>query len=148
MLFAGVAWSAEGYEVAFADQDGRPDSAALVGSVHRFGGSELSELVAFLARIEHESGPLGIVVESTNGAVDGFLLAAGLDVYRADPALLDEFHASSDPAMPTPRPDFGSVPALSLAQIAAQRLGSLSKLTADEGSLTGRYLPPAATFAP
>lgn len=146
MLFAGVAWSAEGYEVGFADQAGRSDSHAM--PARRFGGGELPDLAAFLTRIARERGPLGIVVESTNGAVDGLLLAAGLDVYRADPAVLDEARASSNPDLSGPRPDFGSVAALALARIAARRLGSLSKLTAEDGSLTGRYLPPAATFAP
>ena len=145
MLFAGVAWSAEGYEVGFSDQAGRPDPRV---RARRFGGGELPDLVAFLSRIARESGPLGIVVESTNGAVDGFLLAAGLEVYRADPALLDEALASSNPELNAPRPEFGSVPALALARIAAARLDSLSKLSAEDGSLTGRYLPPAATFAP
>jgi peptidoglycan/xylan/chitin deacetylase (PgdA/CDA1 family) len=37
---------------------------------------------------------------------------------------------------------------MSLAQLAARDLPSLSKLVPEEGSLTGRYLPPAAAFAP
>ncbi|HEU5354951.1 MAG TPA: polysaccharide deacetylase family protein [Actinocrinis sp.] len=129
MLFAGIAWSADGYEVAFAS---RPAASA-----RRFGCGELSDLVTFLARLDQESGPLAIAVESTNGAVDGFLLAAGLAVYRADPPALDETS-----------PAFGSVSALSLALLATRRLNSLSKLVAEEGSLTGRYLPPSAAFAP
>lgn len=129
MLFAGVAWAADGYEVAFEG------SAPLVPA-RRFGGGGLPDLVAFLERIARDAGPLAVAVESTNGAVDGFLLAAGLDVYRADPAVLGS------------RPDFGSVAAASLALIAARDLGVLSKLVLEEGSLTGRNLPPAAPFAP
>ncbi|HEU5429849.1 MAG TPA: polysaccharide deacetylase family protein [Actinocrinis sp.] len=129
MLFAGIAWSADGYEIAFADQAGRPETPA-----RRFGGGELPDLVTFLTRVDR---PLAIVVESTNGAVDGFLLAAGLTVYRADP-----------PALADSRPDFGSIAASSLARLAAKGLSSLSELVAEEGSLTGRHLPPSAAFAP
>lgn len=134
MLYAAIAWSADGYEVAFAGPAARTPA-------RRFGGGEVPQLVAFLTRAEQESGPLAVVVESTNGAVDGFLLAAGLDVYRADPAALAE-------TLGSPIPDFGSVAAPCLAQFAAQHLSSLSKLVSDEGSLTGRYLPPSAAFAP
>jgi peptidoglycan/xylan/chitin deacetylase (PgdA/CDA1 family) len=125
MLFAGIAWSADGYEIAFADQE---------IPARRFGGGELPDLVTFLTGVDQ---PLAVVVESTNGAVDGFLLAAGLTVYRADPPAIDDS-----------RPDFGSIAAQSLAQLAARRLSSLSELVTEEGSLTGRYLPPSAAFAP
>lgn len=145
MLFAGIEWSADGYEIAFADEAGRADPPAPIPA-RRFGGGELPELVAYLAGIERESGPLAIAVESTNGAVDGFLLAAGLSVYRADPAAIAETLDSSRPD--SSRPDFGSVAALSLARLAAQHLSSLSRLAPEEGSLTGRYLPPSAAFAP
>jgi peptidoglycan/xylan/chitin deacetylase (PgdA/CDA1 family) len=65
-------------------------------------------------------------VESTNGMVDGGLMAAGLRVHRADPWVL-----------PT-RPVFGSVDAGTLARAAVTRLPELTRLALEDGSLTGR----------
>ncbi|MGX6601643.1 polysaccharide deacetylase family protein [Micromonosporaceae bacterium Da 78-11] len=66
------------------------------------------------------------VVDSTNGILDGRMMAAGLDVYRADPHLLPE------------RPDLGSVPAEVLAGLGWRDPGALTRLEPTRGTQTGR----------
>jgi peptidoglycan/xylan/chitin deacetylase (PgdA/CDA1 family) len=92
-------------------------------------GGELT--AALLER--HRTGELVCVVESTNGMVDGGLLAAGLRVRRADPWQLP------------PRPGFGSVAAEVLATAGVERLAALTPLVLEEGSLTGRSADQART---
>jgi peptidoglycan-N-acetylglucosamine deacetylase len=122
MLYAGIAWTADGYEIEILDAAG--DRAE--GPV-RWGADRVPELALWLGERGREYGhPLAVVLESTNGLVDGLLTAAGLDVYRADPWVLPE------------RPDFGSVPARTLAERARTGLASLSPLTAEGGGQTGR----------
>ena len=72
------------------------------------------------------------MVESTNGMVDGGMMAAGLRVHRADPWNLPD------------RPGFGSVDATTLARAAVSGLPDLTRLVLDEGSLTGRGGRPRA----
>jgi peptidoglycan/xylan/chitin deacetylase (PgdA/CDA1 family) len=69
---------------------------------------------------------LTIVVESTNGILDGRLMAAGLTVFRADPRLLP------------PRPEFGSAPAAEIARVAAGAPTALARLIRTRGTQTGR----------
>ncbi|QDY80469.1 polysaccharide deacetylase family protein [Streptomyces qinzhouensis] len=122
MQYAGIAWTADGYEVEIVD-----DTGERVQAPTRWGAERVTELTDWLERTGRESGePLAVVVESTNGLVDGLLTAAGLDVHRADPWVLPE------------RPDFGSVPARSLADRARRGLAALSPLTAEGGGQTGR----------
>lgn len=122
MLYAGIAWSADGYDVEVIDSDGNRATAPT-----HWGAERVAELTAWLeAPGPSSEPPRAVVVESTNGLVDGLFTAAGLAVYRADPWVLPE------------RPDFGSVPALALAERARTDLASLSPLTAEGGGQTGR----------
>jgi peptidoglycan-N-acetylglucosamine deacetylase len=120
VLFAGIAWTGQGFDVAVRDGSG----AAEVESVQVPAGglASLTEHLRGLAARDE----LVCVVESTNGMVDGTLMAAGLRVHRADPAVLP------------PRPEFGSVGADALARVGATRLGGLPRLVIESGSLTGR----------
>ncbi|MFI1016684.1 polysaccharide deacetylase family protein [Streptomyces sp. NPDC020965] len=122
MLYAGIAWTADGYDVELIDAGG---DRALPPT--RWGAERVPELTRWLGGAGREPGlPCVIVVESTNGLVDGVLTAAGLDVYRADPWVLPE------------RPAFGSVSARALADRARTDLASLSPLTAEGGGQSGR----------
>jgi peptidoglycan/xylan/chitin deacetylase (PgdA/CDA1 family) len=87
----------------------------------------LAQLIEHLSRLAEVAGDdLVCVVESTNGMVDGGLMARGLRVYRADPWVLPQ------------RPVLGSVAAATLAHSAVDRLADLTSLSPGEGSLTGR----------
>ncbi|MYV53473.1 polysaccharide deacetylase family protein [Streptomyces sp. SID3212] len=119
MLYAGVAWSAAGYEVETVDGDGRRMTSPV-----SFDARRTDELIGHLRGMDHR---LVTVVDSTNGILDGRMMAAGLDVYRADPHLLP------------PRPVFGSVGAGELARTAARRgTASLARLERGRGTQTGR----------
>jgi len=120
--YAGIAWTAAGFEVAVLDAAGQP-----VRPLARFGPGQGGDLTRYLAGLAHgEDQPLVAVVDSTNGVLDGWLRAAGLPVYRADPWLLPG------------RPLLGSVPADALAEAARRDLSALSRLTNQGGTLTGR----------
>jgi peptidoglycan/xylan/chitin deacetylase (PgdA/CDA1 family) len=94
--------------------------------VHLPAGSAAA-LLSMLRELDDQAEhQLVCVVESTNGMVDGGLMAAGLTVHRADPQHL--------PA----RPEFGSVDAGTLAFTGARRLADLPLLEPAGGSLTGR----------
>ena len=122
MLFAGIAWTGDGFEVAVLRPDGEPASPP-----SRFPAGRVADLVDFLRALDRlPAGPVVCVVESTNGMIDGGLMAAGLRVHRADPWIL--------PA----RPAFGSVDAGALAHAAVTRLPDLTRLVLEGGSLTGR----------
>ena len=121
MIFAGIAWTGRGFEVATLDADGTP----VAPSAHFPAGSVAAMTQALLA-MDRPDAPLVCVVESTNGMIDGGLMAAGLRVHRADPWNLP------------PRPDFGSVDALTLARAAVAGLPGLTRLVLEDGSLTGR----------
>ena len=120
--YAGIAWTAAGFEVVVLDAAGQP-----VRPPARFGPGQGGDLSRYLAGLGPGPGqPLVAVVDSTNGVLDGWLRAAGLPVYRADPWLLPG------------RPLLGSVPAGALAEAARRDLAALSRLTDQGGTLTGR----------
>jgi peptidoglycan-N-acetylglucosamine deacetylase len=122
MLFAGIAWTALGLDVAFRD-----GSSAPAGSPVHFPAGQVSALTDFLRERDRQHGSgLTCVVDSTNGMVDGWLMAAGLRVLRADPWTLPD------------RPTLGSVDAETLAHVAASRGADLTPLLLASGSLTGR----------
>ncbi|WP_237720286.1 polysaccharide deacetylase family protein [Streptomyces xiaopingdaonensis] len=78
------------------------------------------------ARLREYEDLAPVVVESTNGSLDGRLMAAGLRVHRADPRLLPE------------RPLFGSVPAEVLARTGLDGGDGLVPLERHRGTQTGR----------
>jgi peptidoglycan-N-acetylglucosamine deacetylase len=118
MRTAGIAWTERGYELAVLEGDGR---AAL--SAEPFPADRVVELIARLQAF----GDIGaVVVESTNGLVDARLAIAGLPVFRADP-----------PGLPD-RPLLGSVDACVLADRARTAPGTLTRITVDAGTLSGR----------
>jgi peptidoglycan/xylan/chitin deacetylase (PgdA/CDA1 family) len=122
MWWAGVAWQGGGFEVAVVDQTGREVLPAT-----GFAGRQAAELVELLrGYADRAPDGLGAVIDSTNGMLDGHLLAAGLRVYRADPAIL--------PA----RPDLGSVSGPQIAGCAALASSALAELTVSSGALAGR----------
>ena len=118
--YAGIAWTSAGFEVAVLDSGGQ-----LAQPVARFGAGHRDELTRYLSGLA-AARPLVTVLDSTNGVLDGWLRAAGLPVYRADPSLLPG------------RPLLGSVPADALAEAARHNLAALSRLTDQGGTLTGR----------
>ncbi|UNO39199.1 polysaccharide deacetylase family protein [Streptomyces sp. MST-110588] len=120
MLYSGISWSATGYEIDVVDEDGRRAASAL-----RFAPGRTEDMIEHLRDIGR-TGPLVTVVESTNGILDGRMMAAGLKVYRADPDLLPE------------RPLFGSVAAGVLADLARRDLSALAELERNRGTQTGR----------
>ena len=62
------------------------EGGQLVRPVARFGPGQRGALTRYLTGLAAAAGqPLLAVLESTNGVLDGTLLAAGLPVYRADP---------------------------------------------------------------
>ncbi|MEU9338787.1 polysaccharide deacetylase family protein [Streptomyces sp. NPDC048290] len=122
MLYAGIAWNADGYQVEVVDADG----GRAMDPTH-WGAERVPELTRWLGGEGRQpQDPCAVVLESTNGLVDGLLTAAGLDVYRADPHHLGA------------RPDFGSVPALALAELARTGRAALAPLTAEGGGQSGR----------
>jgi peptidoglycan/xylan/chitin deacetylase (PgdA/CDA1 family) len=121
-LFAGIGWDDRGFELALLDERGTP-----VGTPRRFPAGQVAALIAHLQALDLSSGrPLVCVIDSTNGMLDGGLMAAGLRVHRADPWVLPQ------------RPSFGSVDAESLARSACTRLSELPRLVIESGTLTGR----------
>jgi len=122
VLFAGIAWTAAGFDVAFRDDAGNVP-ADPEGFTAEASGELVARLVRLHAAADHE---LVCVVDSTQGMVDGGLLRHGVPVHRADPWLLPS------------RPAFGSVDADTLALAGVTRLTELPRLVLTEGSLTGR----------
>ncbi|WP_328782653.1 polysaccharide deacetylase family protein [Streptomyces canus] len=118
MYFSGISWSGTGYEVVTLDESGRP-----AGSPQRFEPGRTEEMISSL---RSSAEPLVTVIESTNGILDGRMMAAGLEVYRADPGQLPE------------RPVFGSVSAADLARTAQRDLSALTPLVRTRGTQTGR----------
>ncbi|MGW4424411.1 polysaccharide deacetylase family protein [Streptosporangium sp. NPDC004631] len=119
MWFAGVAWSPEGYDVTVVDEAGTPVA------VSRFAATGIDEPVGFLRSLAERSEVV-TVIDSTNGVLDGSLMAAGLDVYRADP-------------WDTPvRPASGPVPSDTLARLGLDALARLTRLDIGSGTLGGR----------
>ncbi|MGC4925915.1 polysaccharide deacetylase family protein [Streptomyces cyaneofuscatus] len=118
--YAGIAWTAAGYRVEVLDDAGRR-----VAEPSSWSGDRVAELICWLRDFDDGEVP-AVVLDSTNGLLDGPMTAAGLEVYRADPWLLP------------PRPDFGSVTAVQLAEQARTAPGALARVTAEGGTLTGR----------
>ena len=122
MLYAGIAWTGQGFDVALLDAQGVTAAPTV-----RFPAGQVAGLIDHLCALDQRSGGgLSCVVESTNGMIDGGMMTAGLRVYRADPWTVPG------------RPEFGSVDARTLALAAAGRLSELTRLVVDSGSLTGR----------
>lgn len=127
MLYSGIAWSDAGFEVHVVDDQGNPALPA-----ERFAPGRIRDLIAHVRGLPQT--PV-VVVESTNGVLDGRLMAAGIEVHRADPAVLPE------------RPLFGSVSATDLAQVGRVNLRALTKLERKRGTQTGREDDLAAGYA-
>lgn len=122
MLFAGIAWTAHGFELALLDARG-----ATVAPLMRIPAGRVAQLVDHLRALSATPGePLVCVIDSTNGMIDGGLMSAGLRVHRADPWMLPG------------RPVLGSADAEALARVGVTRLPELPRLTIEGGSLTGR----------
>lgn len=118
MLWSGTSWSADGFEVAVLHETGAP-----LGSPTRFASGEVRALVSFLTKVPK---PHATVVDSTNGLLDGLLMAAGLDVRRADPWAL------------AARPVLGSVQAYDLARAGTLDALAVTRLEPTRGTMTGR----------
>ncbi|KMO94145.1 polysaccharide deacetylase family protein [Streptomyces roseus] len=118
MLYSGIGWSGDGFTVDVIDEHGERRRNARL-----FGPRDTRELIAYLRDLED---PLVAVIDSTNGVLDGRLMAAGLTVHRADPQLLGA------------RPDFGSVPAGEIAAAARRAQPEPTRLQRDRGTQTGR----------
>src|SRR5699024_12809682 len=73
IMYAGISWDAIGYQVAVVDQ-----SCEEVISPLRFHADNFDSMIDFLRRESRE-----VVIDSTNGLLDGMLIDAGLTVYRA-----------------------------------------------------------------
>jgi peptidoglycan-N-acetylglucosamine deacetylase len=117
MRTAGIAWTAHGYDVAVLDTASQPARPPA-----HYPADRVVDLIAYLRTFELDA----VVVESTNGLVDGRLAAAGLPAWRADPGSLPE------------RPVLGSVDARILAASAQTATAGLTRITLDGGTLTGR----------
>jgi len=127
MWIAGIGWRGEGYDVVVVDSDGH-DVLPPAG----YPGRRRDELCRALLDL---GGALSCVVDSTSGSLDGYLMAAGLTVYRADPRSLP------------PRPDHGSAPARVLAELGRTEPAALTRLRPETGSLAGRADEYAAHVA-
>src|SRR4051812_20076835 len=131
MWTAGIAWRAGDFEVAVVDRSGAETIAPA-----SFDGARVGALIDLLRECATRAGgALDCVVESTDGAIDGHLLAAGLRVHRADPWSLPG------------RPPHGSVPARVLAEVGRTDAAALSRLGPGTGSLVGREAEFAANVA-
>ncbi|BAJ27034.1 MULTISPECIES: polysaccharide deacetylase family protein [Kitasatospora] len=132
MRFTGVAWTGTGFEVALLDAAGRPAAET------RFAAGRVGAVTAHLLELQRAAAAAGeelvTVIDSTNGMLDGGLMAAGLAVYRADPWMLP------------PRPAFGSVPAAELARTAFRDPAAVVRLSIDTGTLGGRAEEMIASF--
>lgn len=118
MLYAGISWHARGYQLAVVGPEGQ--------RILKPADYESDRAGQLIARLRELAEPVTIVVESTNGTLDGRMMAAGLRVHRADPRLLPE------------RPLFGSVPAEDLALASLRAPQELARLQRDRGTQTGR----------
>jgi peptidoglycan-N-acetylglucosamine deacetylase len=122
MWLAGIAWDADGWDLAVLDVAGHQ-----VMPPRRYGTAELASLLAHVIELSGRAGrQLTAVVDSTNGLTDRSLVEAGVEVVRADPWDLP------------PRTRMGSVPASALALAARDRLPSLARLSLLSGIMHGR----------
>ena len=120
MLYAGISWRKERYDVAIVDDEGKSSRP-----MAKYAAAHTSQMISDLRELALRQ-PLAVVIESTCGILDGRMMAAGLTVYRADPWQLPE------------RPAFGSVPPGELASLAQRNLSALAKLRPAGGTQTGR----------
>ena len=124
MRYAGIGWGPDGYQVETVDEEGRRCGPAV-----SFGPARIADLVAHVRGTDR----VAAVIDSTNGIVDGQLMAAGVTVYRADPPLLPG------------RPELGSAPAIDIDDV-------LLALRLDHGQtlalLTDRRLRPRPDDVP
>jgi len=127
MLYSGIAWNCAGFDVHVVDDTGRT-----VRPTRTFAADSTAELITYIRGLGE--GAVA-VVESTNGIIDGRLMAAGIEVRRADPAVLP------------PRPAFGSVSAPDVAQAGRREAGALTVLERHRGTQTGLEQDLAAGYA-
>jgi len=118
MRFSGISWSGNGFEVTVLDAGTERVSAPVP-----FGIREADAMIAYVRRLAPETVA---VIDSTNGMLDGRMMATGVTVYRADPQSLP------------PRPAFGSVTSGELARAARRDLAALTRLVRNRGTQTGR----------
>lgn len=131
MWTAGVAWRGGDFEVVVVDRTGAETVAPTT-----FDGGRLGALIELLQDCATRAGgALDCVVESTNGVLDGHLMAAGLRVHRADPWSLPD------------RPPHGSVPARALVRVARIDSAALTRLAPGTGGIAGRESEYAANAA-
>jgi peptidoglycan-N-acetylglucosamine deacetylase len=122
MWFAGIAWDADGWELAILDEAGHQAMPP-----RRYGAAGCAPLLAHVVALPGQTGePLVVAVDSTNGLIDRSLAEMGAEVVRADPWDLP------------PRTRMGSVPAQALALAAHDRLPSLARLSVLSGTMHGR----------
>src|SRR5699024_5043365 len=116
IMYAGISWDAIGYQVAVVDQ-----SCEEVISPLRFHADNFDSMIDFLRRESRE-----VVIDSTNGLLDGMLIDAGLTVYRA--AL----------RKPEERGLINSIPATVLAAESVSGRSLLTRLESGQGTHLGR----------
>ncbi|MET8139670.1 polysaccharide deacetylase family protein [Sphaerisporangium sp. NPDC005288] len=122
MLYGGITWTATGYEICVIDGD----TGEKVDR-ERFQAADILRMFDYVSGLrEVHRRPVSMIIDSSNGMVDGTMTAAGLDVYRADPWLLPAASA------------LGSADAPALAQSARRDLPKLARLDSRHGTLTGR----------
>ncbi|HEX4832587.1 MAG TPA: polysaccharide deacetylase family protein [Trebonia sp.] len=121
MLYAGISWHQDYYQLAVIG----PDGQRVIAPGGYYASHNVHRLVARLRELELTE-PVTIAVESTNGTLDGRLMAAGLRVHRADPGLLPE------------RPAFGAVQAEDIARACLRYEREIVPLQRHRGTQTGR----------
>jgi peptidoglycan/xylan/chitin deacetylase (PgdA/CDA1 family) len=123
---AGIGWSTEGYEVDIVGDDGH------LRMHSRFASGRIDDIVEHLLGFDDEC--LITVIDSSLGIVDGRMMAAGLDVYRADPWVVPQ------------RALLASPPAADLARAALANRAALQKLERHSGTQTGLEAVLAASI--
>lgn len=119
MWSAGIAWDRHGYEVACAS-DVRQEPP-----ISRFQADHIHQIAGYIRAVCGAEGT--VVVDSTNGLLDGPLRAAGFRVLRADPGQLPP--GASD----------RSAEATALAHSGLECPDSLVETDDIGGTLTGRF---------
>jgi peptidoglycan-N-acetylglucosamine deacetylase len=128
VIYCGIAWSTAGFTLEFLDGQG----AQALPPAHYRGADVIAMTSSLTALAERTDDELTVVIDSTNGMIDGSLMAAGLRVHRADPPQLGC------------RPVLGSVDARALADLARREPAAVTGLLLEEGTLTGRIAEMSA----